>query len=78
MNELEFSLSRNYLIAESVHGGRLARGRRVIEVFDVKNWKVVKKFDGMDTHSIAFSSDDTQIAYIENNTLKIVPFVPRR
>ena len=78
MQELEFSLSGNYLIAESTHGGRLARGRRVIEVFDVKNWKVVQKFDGMDTHAIALSPDDTQIAYIQNNILKIAPFVPRR
>ena len=76
MNNLAFSPSGNYLIAESAHGGRLARGRCITEVIDVKSWQVVQKIDDINTHAVAISPDDTQMAYIQNHVLKIVPFVP--
>ena len=79
MYNLDFSPSGKYLIAESMYGGRsVLRHRRVTEVIDVKNWKVIQKFDDMNTYSVAISPDDTQIAYIQNNVLKIVPFVPQK
>ena len=81
MRRLHFSPSGNYLIAQSDHEGRLSSGRRVIEIIDVKNWEVVKEIKSSgntDIHSLALSPDDTQMAYIHNNVLKIVPFVPQK
>jgi len=81
MSRLEFSSSGNFLIAESMHEGRLSRGQQITEIIDIENWKIVKEIKSSgntDIHSLALSPDDTQMAYIHNNVLKIVPFVPQK
>jgi len=72
--DVRFSPSGNYLIIESLHGGRLASGKRVTEVIDMKSWNVIKEIHDLNTHSIAISSDDNYMAYIQNNIMKILPF----
>ena len=75
VRDLHFSPSGNYLIVESAHDGRLSLGRRITEIIDTKNWKIVKKITNSGIYSVTLSSDDRQMAFIQNNVLVIQPFI---